>query len=141
MHVKDILIQYSVMKAVYIHNILGIKDYITNDDIQDIKSWSERECFEVYNCIRRFHGVKQNRFSCPWCIKWGLTCSDCGYAKRHLKCVYAQSTYNDVVKAIQKKYGPISILNLPGLKKELDKVLNTELDMNYETFCRVNENV
>jgi hypothetical protein len=83
---KEKLIKYVQAKNKYIKNITGI-NYVTEDDIDDIMSWEEEECKQIWRTLYpadELHG-------CPWCIKTytkhlRLNCGACSYGNRNNKC-------------------------------------------------------
>jgi hypothetical protein len=83
---KEKIIKYVQAKNKYIKNITGI-NYVTEDDIDDIMSWKEKECRLIWRKIKPINEIN----GCPWCIKTYikhdfLNCTDCSYGNRNGKC-------------------------------------------------------
>lgn len=98
MNNKEKIIKFLEMKNEIIEKEIHIK-YIFEEDIQDVKSWSNKECNKVYTYItdaiynEKVYGL--GFATCPWCIIYkDRGCLYCGYCKRYGKCGDKDSLYN-----------------------------------------------
>jgi hypothetical protein len=107
MYHKEKLIKFVEIKNIIIRGNTNIL-YIDDRDVDDINSWSDRECERVYtyivDCINcdKNHDIRSN--VCPWCVhhhynhNYDDECNDCGYGKRHGVCDEANSKYLQLVR-------------------------------------------
>ena len=107
-------------------------DYITNEDIEEIKSWSEEDCGIVYKHMAKyiirsinmpFSTIIEDEVTCPWCIysskiKIYYDCDDCGYGKRNGFCNNSGSKYRQIADeggfAFLRKEDYLHIINKIG---------------------------
>jgi len=105
---KKKLVKFVKLKKVHIEKFGFI--YADHRDYEDIKSWTEEKCKEIYSAIVNnitigSHGLSD--LTCPWCIYRDLynlsysPCFSCSYGKRHGECLKNFSSY--------KKYATIEV--------------------------------
>lgn len=93
---KEKLIKYVQAKNGYIKSMTDI-DYVTKEDIDDIMSWEEEECEQIWKKL----DLENEADSCPWCIKnyikyTYLNCERCNYGHRHGKCTLDNSRIGSI---------------------------------------------
>lgn len=109
---QDRLIAFIKLKDKFIFKETKIH-YINKKDIDDIKTWSERNCTVVYSILDRnirledAHLLADN--TCIWCIQFNLKnemdeddeCPGCSYGKNHGYCdstIQVDTLYNKLFK-------------------------------------------
>jgi hypothetical protein len=117
---KELLTQYLTEKNNIIENQCNI--CINNEDLNEVKSWSEDECKQVLLSL----SAKNDYTACPWCIKYGhnqkldtscdTRCLLCGYGRRHGRCGLQGSTYNLVLRRTTHT----AIIKMPEIIKLVD---------------------
>jgi len=108
---KKKLIQFVKIKNLIITTISYVT-YADEGDIDDIKSWSEKVCKEIYEfMIEYFNHNSDDYFgysiyivTCPWCIyyrhiKHNKDCNRCSYGKRNGICNSSGSIYKRLLCA------------------------------------------
>jgi hypothetical protein len=120
---KEKLIKYIQAKNRYIKNITGI-DYIIEDDIDDIMSWEEEECEQIWKNLK----LRNEADSCPWCVKsyikyTCLNCECCNYGHRHGKCTLDGSRI-DSISNKEKELGLCCILISDEIVEIYNKINN-----------------
>lgn len=101
MNDKEKIIKFLEMKNEIIKKESKI-NYIDKEDIEDVKSWSNKKCKTIYQYItdqihiKKVYGIGFS--TCPWCILCNIYkvkgCTDCGYGERHGECGYGDSLYD-----------------------------------------------
>ena len=98
MNCQKKLIKFVQMKNEIIEKETGIK-YIEQEDIDDIKEWSEEDCTYAYNDLEFFinscnaDGLTEH--TCIWCFKYlGKRCKECEYGLQHGICRKDNSLFN-----------------------------------------------
>ena len=79
-------------------------NYIDEEDIYEIKNWSEKNCNDVYKLMIKYNNghVYSDSITCPWClfnfyIKMFENCDNCEYGKRHGICKKSDSRYRKLL--------------------------------------------
>lgn len=99
MSYSEKLIEFVKLKGKEILRLTNIK-YVNDEDITDLREWSEVICKEVYLQLKDEiinEGVRGlNKFTCPWCVLYedNVDCLGCGYGKRHRMCYLVTSLYS-----------------------------------------------
>ena len=107
---KEKIVEFIIAKNALV-SLYTELDYITNEDIEEIKSWSEEDCGIVYenmakHIIRSFNRPistsMEDSTTCPWCvysskIRRHDNCNECGYGKRNGICDKFSSKYRQIV--------------------------------------------
>jgi len=84
-----LLIYYLMEKNSIIKRLVNM-DYIIDEDIEDIKGWSEEK---VKIALKKIGTSTSDAVNCPWCTRYhkskhgGFTCTGCGYGIRHGNCL------------------------------------------------------
>lgn len=114
MQAQEYLLEIMRLKQESLQRYLDIPDYFTEDDRQEILSWSESECQEI---LRSMHliGAVGTAQCCPWCRKYDTTCSKCTYADRHRMCGSYGSTYRKIMQELDATDYQ-TFIELPGLQ-------------------------
>ena len=98
---KEKLVKFVKLKKEHIEKFGFV--YADHRDYEDIKSWTEEKCKEIYGAIVNnittgSYGLSD--LTCPWCIYKDpynpsclSSCSSCFYGKRHGKCLENFSLY------------------------------------------------
>ncbi len=76
-------------------------EYITNEDIEDIRKWSKFDCEWTYgqivSAVYSLNASGLSETTCPWCINLldipYDKCEECGYGIRHGICTKKGSLY------------------------------------------------
>lgn len=117
---QQYLIEIMKIKNDHLQKHLGIRDYFTEEDEQELLSWSESKAQDVLAkmCSFTMIGTAQ---CCPWCINHHQRCLECSYAKRHGTCSDKKSAY---WKICQKLEDPDqTFIDLPGLRDALSELI------------------
>ena len=94
---KEKIIKFLELKNDFIFRETDI-EYIDSEDIDDVNTWSEELCEELYEGIcfeinkNNINGVGSG--VCVWCAIHNPQCSKCGYGIRHGVCVAPGSLYS-----------------------------------------------
>jgi hypothetical protein len=85
----------------------------TKADMEELESWSESEYGFIAGCIS-FSPTSM----CPWCIKerkkYTEPCSECGYGKRHGKCIDIGSRWKMIIHRLAQKN--LTTMDVPELR-------------------------
>lgn len=135
MEAATILVEFVITKAIIIEHEFANKQFLLNEDMTDLLSWSNQECTEILENIKKIY-PKDTRHTCPWCIKYGIKCENCGYGARHKICSSSDSDFMILRKQVSNKYGSIRIVDIPGMHL-LQEILKIPYAINYELFCKV----
>lgn len=130
-----ILVEFIVNKAMIIEHEFANKNFLLKQDITELLHWPKQECVQVLQNIKKMYAAG-TWATCPWCVRYNLKCENCGYGARHKICGEPNSDFRILRKQISDKYGPISIIDIPGMEI-LPEILETSYNVNYETFCKI----
>ena len=99
MNYQEKIIKFVQLKNEIIEKETNIK-YIDQEDIDDIKKWSEKECNNIYDDLQFYIYSTRNineltEFTCIWCFKhFAEGCENCEYGIRHGICRKDESLFN-----------------------------------------------
>ena len=93
---KERLVKFVKLKRANIKKFGFV--YTDHKDYDDLRSWPEEECKEIYDIIvlkimGDFESKGLSYYTCPWCIRYRFNCSVCSYGKRHGECLKDGSSY------------------------------------------------
>ena len=92
---KEKLVKFVKLKGKHIRKFGFI--YADHKDYENIRSWSEEKCREIYNRIltriiyKGEYGLVE--YTCPWCIFNNFYCKECYYGNRYGICLNPNSAY------------------------------------------------
>jgi len=102
-----LLIYYLQEKNTIIRNLVGM-DYITNEDIEEIKEWSEKS---VKLSLSNIGKTSSDIDNCPWCARFNTvskaynetSCLKCNYKNRHGSCIKnSNGDYSKIITSLRK---------------------------------------
>lgn len=70
--------------------------YITEEDLLEVITWDTGFCDSYIEALLPPSPLLSPT-SCPWCEKWKVVCSSCGYGRRHGECLEAGSDYQKII--------------------------------------------
>ena len=103
---REKLIEFIKMKDLIVHKTSSM-EYVNEKDMEDIQSWSEKTCLDIYKHMTKFVIEDDNDDeeldynTCPWCIKYLVMnshndCTSCRYGSRHGICSKIHSKYREL---------------------------------------------
>ena len=93
---KERLVKFVKLKRAHIKKFGFV--YTDHKDYDDLRSWPEEKCREIYDIIvLKIMGDFESRglsyYTCPWCVYYRSNCVSCYYGKRYGICATSKSAY------------------------------------------------
>lgn len=134
---QNIIVKILMCKQEKIKHLTNI-DYITDEDIEEVKTWSNEICTQILDCMYnelcKLH-YKEDHVICPWCIKIDYRtkdryCATCKYGKRHGVCWLGYSnTYQSILNQLPG-HDIEYIKDIPRLIDDIINILNQKGENN-----------
>jgi len=120
MQAQEYLLKIMRLKQAALQKHLGVEDYFTEADQEEILSWSEDECQGLLHKMYLIGAVGTAQ-CCPWCRKYASLCGECTYATRHKSCGAYGSTYRMILDHLPAVYE--TFIELPGLRTAIYQLI------------------
>ena len=142
---KEKIVKFLEIKNRIIYSTSNVR-YINEEDIEDIKHWSEEDCkktykymIEVVNNDDAFE-FYPNSTTCPWCIYYHFInnnydkCNECGYGRRHGICDEPYSKYKELVYG--NSFTPLNRLKYMAILNKIeDSEGSNDLQREINSIC------